>query len=112
LSESKIQPLEIDPLTLNQQLQSQTPPAILDVREGWEVELGTIAGAMTIPLGELTRRVAEVPRDRPLVVFCHHGGRSAQATGWLRLQGFDNASNLVGGVDAWSRLVDPSLPQY
>ena len=112
MSMSQIQPLEVDVLTLNQLLQSEAPPAILDVREPWEVEQGTIAGAMKIPLGELTRRVGELPRDRALVVFCHHGGRSAQATGWLRMQGFDNASNLVGGVDAWSRLVDPSLPQY
>lgn len=103
---------EIDAPTLKQRLDSAAPPAILDVREGWETDMGVIAGAILIPLGEIPRRIAEVPRDRTVAVICHHGGRSAQATAWLRAQGFDNATNVAGGVDAWSRLVDPGLPRY
>jgi rhodanese-related sulfurtransferase len=85
---------------------------VLDVREDWEVEIAAIAGAVVIPLGELTRRLAEIPRRGPLAVICHHGGRSAQATAWLRSQGFDNAMNVAGGIDAWSRFVDRDVPRY
>jgi rhodanese-related sulfurtransferase len=106
------EPFEIDAPTLKQRLDSAAPPAVLDVRESWETDLGTIPGAILVPLGEFTRRVGELPRDRPLAIVCHHGGRSAQATAWLRSQGFDNAINVAGGVDAWSRLVDPALPRY
>jgi rhodanese-related sulfurtransferase len=103
---------EIDPLSLAARLKSDIPPAILDVREPWEVEIASVQGAVNIPLGEITRRVAEVPKDKPLAVMCHHGGRSAQATAWLRSQGYGNAMNLVGGIDAWARLADPSVPRY
>jgi rhodanese-related sulfurtransferase len=106
------EPTEIDPITLSQRLQSDNPPAILDVREDWEVETAAVDGAILIPLGELMRRVGEVPRDRPLAVMCHHGGRSAQATAWLRSQGFANAMNLSGGIDAWARMVDPNVARY
>ena len=106
------EPLEIDAPTLSARLASEAPPAIVDVREPWEVEIASVAGAVNIPLGEVTRRVAEIPKDRPLAVMCHHGGRSAQATQWLRSQGFGNAMNLAGGIDAWSRLVDPGVARY
>lgn len=106
------EPLEIDPPTLAARLKTDNPAAILDVREPWEVQIASVQGATNIPLGEVTRRVAEIPKDRPLAVMCHHGGRSAQATAWLRSQGHDNAMNLAGGIDAWSRLVDPSVPRY
>ncbi len=109
---SSTEPLEIDVLTLRQRLDSADAPAILDVREAWEVEIAALDGIVAIPLGELMRRFQELPRDRPLAVMCHHGGRSAQATAWLRGQGFDKAMNVAGGIDAWSRSVDPALPRY
>lgn len=105
-------PLEIDPVQLRQLQDSGDIPVILDVRETWEVAIAGIDGALVIPLGELQRRVGEVPRDRPLAVMCHHGGRSAQATGWLRGQGFERAMNVAGGIDAWAALVDPAIPRY
>lgn len=88
------------------------PLVILDVRESWEIELSAIEGSIYIPLGLLPMRVGELPKDRPLVVLCHHGFRSAQATAWLRNQGFDTAMNLSGGIDAWARRIDPSLKVY
>jgi rhodanese-related sulfurtransferase len=106
------EPLEIDAAALGQRLASDNPPAILDVREDWEIEIASISGAIAIPLGQVTRRVGELPRDRPLAGMCHHGGRSAQATSWLRSQGFDNAMNVAGGIDAWARFVDPGVPRY
>ena len=106
------EPFEIDSQTLRERLDGEHPPALLDVREPWELEGAAIDGALTIPLGELPRRVGELPRDRPLAVMCHHGGRSAQATAWLRNQGFDLATNVAGGIDAWARMVDPTVSRY
>jgi rhodanese-related sulfurtransferase len=106
------EPFEIDTLTLKERLDGENPPALLDVREPWELEIAAVDGAIAIPLGELNQRVGELPRDRPLAVMCHHGGRSAQATAWLRNQGFDHATNVAGGIDAWARSVDPTLSRY
>jgi rhodanese-related sulfurtransferase len=106
------EPFEIDALTLKERLDGPNPPVVLDVREPWEVEIASIDGSVNIPLGELTSRVGELPRGKPLAVMCHHGGRSAQATAWLRNQGFDHATNVAGGIDAWARSVDPTLSRY
>jgi rhodanese-related sulfurtransferase len=65
-----------------------------------------------VPLAQLPATAATLPRDRMLVVLCHHGMRSAQATSWLRRQGFDKAVNLAGGIDAWAREIDPAVPTY
>lgn len=105
-------PLEIDVDDLHAMRQAGAPLAILDVREPWEVDLCNIEGSIDIPLGELQDRVDELPRDRQLVVMCHHGGRSAHATAWLRQNGFDNASNLEGGIDAWAREIDQTMKVY
>ena len=86
--------------------------ALLDVREPWEIALGALPEALTIPMNELPDRLDVLPADCPLVVVCHHGQRSAHVTAWLRRLGYDNAVNLEGGIDAWSRDVDPAMPTY
>ena len=86
--------------------------ALLDVREPWEVALGALPEALTIPMNELPDRLDTLPVDRPLVVLCHHGQRSGQVTAWLHRLGYDNAVNLDGGIDAWARTVDPEMPTY
>jgi rhodanese-related sulfurtransferase len=106
------EPIEIDPVALRERLASDDPPVVLDVREAWELEIGALENVLAIPLAELPRRVKEIPGDRPVAVMCHHGGRSAQATMWLRQQGFARAMNVGGGIDAWSRLIDPAVPRY
>jgi rhodanese-related sulfurtransferase len=106
------EPFEIDTLTLKQRLDGANSPVVLDVREPWEIEIASLDRAINIPLGEIASRFQELPRDKPLAVMCHHGGRSAQATAWLRQQGFDQASNVAGGIDAWARLVDPTVSRY
>lgn len=88
------------------------PYALLDVREPWEVALGTLPEALTIPMSELPEQVEMLPADRPLVVLCHHGQRSGQVTAWLRRLGYDQAVNLDGGIDAWARTVDPAMATY
>ena len=85
---------------------------LLDVRESWELDICRFPGARHIPLGELPARLDEVPDDRPVVVVCHHGVRSAQAVGFLRRRGVPGAVNLKGGIDAWARAVDPAMAVY
>lgn len=85
---------------------------LLDVREPWEREIATLPGDRWIPLRDLAARLAEVPADAAVVLYCHHGGRSAHATGYLRAHGRPRCFNLAGGIDAWSRRVDPALPRY
>jgi len=86
--------------------------AVLDVREPWEIAICALEGSLNIPMRELPARLAELPRDRPLVVICHRGMRSYQAAAWLRRMGFGNAVNLAGGIDAWGQVIDPAIPSY
>ena len=89
----------------------KTPHFLLDVRQPEEYAAARIEGALLIPLNELPGRAAELPKDVPVVVMCHHGMRSAHAVHHLREAGFD-AVNLSGGIDAWSREVDSLVPLY
>jgi len=85
---------------------------LLDVRTPAEHAYAAIAGSTLIPVHELPRRLDELDPAATLVTYCHVGGRSAQAVGFLRARGFARAVNLAGGIDAWSREVDPTLPRY
>ena len=87
-------------------------PVLLDVREPWEYEKARIAGSQLVPMREIPARVAEIDDDREVVAICHHGGRSMQVAMFLERQGFKGVHNLRGGIDAWSRTVDPSVPTY
>jgi rhodanese-related sulfurtransferase len=91
---------------------SREKPLLVDVREPWEVEKARIAGAVHIPMREVPARLAELDPDRDVVAFCHHGGRSMQVAAFLEKHGFSRVHNLAGGVDAWSRSVDPAVPVY
>lgn len=102
----------VDVLSFAAEFESEAPPFLLDVREPYEAERAKIDGSVLIPLGELPTRLAELPQDRPIVVQCHIGGRSARAVEYLLGQGFVDVRNLTGGIKAWSSLVDPSVPQY
>jgi adenylyltransferase/sulfurtransferase len=87
---------------------------LLDVRELDEWETTRIEGATLVPLGELEARSAELAewRDRPVVVYCHVGGRSAQACEKLMRAGFTRVENMDGGIEAWSLTVDGRVPRY
>jgi rhodanese-related sulfurtransferase len=87
-------------------------PLLLDVREPWEFEKARIAGAQLVPMREVPSRLEELDQDRDVVAICHHGGRSQQVAMFLEKAGFTRMHNLVGGVDAWSRAVDPTVPLY
>lgn len=85
---------------------------LIDVREPAEVAYCAIVGSVHIPLAEIPRRLEEIDKARETVIVCHVGGRSMQAALFLRARGYDNVYNLAGGIDAWSRTVDPGVPRY
>ncbi|MBL0931143.1 MAG: sulfurtransferase [Alphaproteobacteria bacterium] len=90
-------PFEIGVAELKRWLDDGKKPAIIDVREASEYEICRIAGSLHIPMGTIPDSLDRLPKDGPLVVTCHHGGRSARVVSWLRQQGIDRAINLAGG---------------
>lgn len=101
----------IRPVQLKSVLSGEHPPFLLDVREPWEHELVHIPGDIHIPMGQIPQRIDELPKDREIVIYCHHGVRSMQMAYYLYVQGF-NVVNLLGGIDAWSLEADPGTPRY
>lgn len=96
---------------LKERLDAGDKPIVLDVRERWEFDLARIEGSRLIPMSELGERVTELDPVAETVVVCHHGSRSAYVTRALQRAGFENISNLEGGLDAYS-FADESVPRY
>jgi rhodanese-related sulfurtransferase len=107
-------PLEIDCRATADRLRRGEKLLLLDCREQDEYAVAHIDGALLIPIGQLRARLAELEpyRALPLVVHCHHGGRSLRAALWLRGQGFDQAQSMAGGIDQWAVEIDPGLARY
>jgi molybdopterin/thiamine biosynthesis adenylyltransferase/rhodanese-related sulfurtransferase len=87
-------------------------PQLLDVRTPREWEVARLDGAQLLPLQQLPQRWQEIDPVSEVVVYCHHGHRSARAVDFLRRAGLKRVRNLTGGIDAWSREVDPAVPLY
>jgi rhodanese-related sulfurtransferase len=85
---------------------------LLDVREPAEREAARIEPSIHIPMDAVPDELEQIPRDRKVVVYCHHGARSEMVAGFLEESGFPDVANLVGGIDAWSERVDPDVPRY
>jgi rhodanese-related sulfurtransferase len=86
---------------------------LVDVREPWEFARTSIEGSLLMPMGEVASRAnQELDPDERLLVLCHHGVRSMNVAVWMRNQGFENAQSVRGGIDAWSREVDPTIARY
>ena len=85
---------------------------LLDIRDDWERQIGSLAGSIDIPMSTLPDSLDRLSPDGAVVVLCHHGMRSYQVALWLRDQGFENAFSVAGGIDAWSIEVDPSIARY
>jgi len=86
---------------------------LLDVREEWETALAPVPAVIVhIPMGQVAERLSQLDPKRETVVICRSGGRSMQVARFLETQGFSSVYNLAGGILAWSRDLDPRIPQY
>jgi rhodanese-related sulfurtransferase len=105
--------LEITVEDLRALMASDAKPFLLDVREPWEVETASIPDTHNIPMQDVPARAFnELDEDASILVICHHGARSLSVAVWLRNQGFTLAQSVAGGIDAYSRVIDPSVPRY
>ena len=102
---------EISP-TEAKELLSENQARFIDVREPWEIETAKIAGSVSIPMRDIPARSEELDDEAQIVCVCHHGARSANVAMFLESRGFTKVFNLQGGIDAWSRQVDSTVPTY
>jgi rhodanese-related sulfurtransferase len=103
---------QIQPLELKNKLDNGEDIFLLDVREPWEFSLTSIDGSENFPLAEVIDRQQEFMFEEEIVVICHHGERSHRAAMELIESGFKTVYNLIGGIDAWSQVVDANVPRY
>jgi sulfur-carrier protein adenylyltransferase/sulfurtransferase len=103
---------ELMPQELSARMRRGDALEVIDVREPYEWRIARIDGSRLIPLGRIGASMSELPRDREIVLYCHHGVRSRAAAEFLANQGFEGIWNLTGGIDRWSAEVDPSVPTY
>ena len=102
----------ISPAELKARIDRREALFLLDVREPHEYQIARLPGGVLVPIGELLARRAEIDPAVEIIVYCHHGIRSANATAYLRSAGYPLARNLVGGIDDWSLKIDPAVPRY
>jgi rhodanese-related sulfurtransferase len=107
-------PIEIDCPAVKSLLDDSADFVLLDCREPDEVAVAAISAARLVPMSELRERLAELEHDRErrVIVFCHHGGRSLRVAAFLRQHGFSRAQSMAGGIDEWSLTIDPAVPRY
>src|SRR5271157_4366309 len=103
--------LTIEPREVHEMMEKGAKFFLLDCREPWEHEAARIEGATLIPMRQVPQSLERIPKDVPVVVYCHHGMRSLNVTGWLRQRGIE-AQSLRGGIDCWSLEIDPTVPRY
>ena len=111
---TQLRPLQLDAWRAT--LPADSQPILLDVREAHEVQYVSVTPAgfttLTIPMGSIPARLAEINPEQPVLCLCHHGGRSMQVAHFLHQNGYDQVVNVAGGIHAWSAELDPSLPTY
>ena len=103
-------PLEIDVATAAEQ--HRAGALLLDVREPFEIQICAVAGSRHIPMRQIPENLTALPRDQPILVLCHHGSRSLRVTQFLRANGFEQVTNIAGGIDAWAEQIEPALARY
>lgn len=104
--------MEVSPREVKDKLARGEKLFFVDVREKWEYDTSHIEGSELIPLREIPLNLARLEAADEIVLFCHHGMRSLDATAWLRSQGVEGARSMAGGIDRWSAEIDPSIPRY
>jgi rhodanese-related sulfurtransferase len=108
-------PLEISPAELKAKLDAREAVQLLDCREPEEWSLTRLEPAELIPMNTIPanlQRIEGMADSQQVVVYCHHGVRSLNTVVWLRRQGVENVVSLTGGIDQWSREIDPSIGRY
>ncbi len=110
-TENRAVPWEVDVEEAKRLIDAQAAD-VLDVREPFEISICSIEGSIQKPMNTVPSELDSLSKDKQLLVLCHSGGRSAQVTNFLRQQGFDKATNVAGGIDAWAVHIDPSLQRY
>lgn len=103
---------EITPKELKTRLDAGEAIDIIDVREDWELQQSHLESAIHIPMNDIPEALDRIPRDRPVVIMCHMGSRSAMVANWMQKQGYDNVYSLAGGIERWAEEVDPSIPAW
>lgn len=86
--------------------------ALVDVREPYEVEICRVDGSLFIPMRQIPAHLGTLPRDKHLLILCHHGSRSMNVTQYLRANGYSAVTNVAGGINAWAEKIDPALRRY
>lgn len=104
--------VQLSPIELKAFLSTHPDTVLLDVREDEEVAFCSLPNHVHIPMNMIPLRHNELPDDKPIVLYCHHGIRSLHCAMYLAEAGFDKLYNLKGGIDGWSQTVDPSVPRY
>lgn len=100
------------PAEIKHRLEAGEAFRFIDVRERDEYQAARVEAAELLPMSEIQSWWQELPRDQEIVIMCHHGIRSAQVCTALNRAGFEHLTNLEGGIEAWSRDVDPNVPRY
>jgi len=103
---------DLTPRELADRLRGEDPPLLVDVREEREFQFARIDGAELRPLSRVQLWKDELDKAREIVLYCHSGSRSLSVAHYLTVQGYTRLFNLRGGIDAWSREVDPTVPRY
>ena len=107
------QQFEITPLEVKRRLDAGEKLRLVDVRETAEFQQAHIEGSELIPMRTVPQSLESLEQEEaPLILFCHHGGRSMQVVTWLRKQDVENCSSMAGGIDRWSLEIDPAVPRY
>jgi rhodanese-related sulfurtransferase len=105
--------MNITPPELKARLETTADIRLVDVREPDEWAIARIPGAELIPLSQFQQKALEtLSAEDKIVLYCHHGIRSARAQDFLKSQGYKDVLNLSGGIDAWSIQVDSKVPRY
>ncbi len=112
MNEKNVQ--DCTPEELKERLDNGDRPVLLDVREDDEVAICALPGAVHVPMGDVPSRLTELEKhaEDEVVVYCHHGIRSASVRDFLRKHGFEHVRNLSGGIEAYSVRCDPQVPRY
>ena len=102
----------LSPAQIRDALATRADVMLVDVREPAEFAITHIDGATLVPMQTIPQQLASLPRDKEIILHCHHGMRSEMAGNFLLAQGFPRVSHMVGGIDRWSDEIDPTVAKY